>query len=78
VIFNRDSGTERATILISIKHNRNQVTLRTLTQRLPDLAHHLNVENIQRRPRKSNPPNAILDSDTNVLISAHDVRSQSR
>jgi hypothetical protein len=78
VIFDRDSGTKRATILVGIKHDRHQLALRTFAQRLPDLAHHLDIENIQRRPRERDSPNAILETKVDILVSAHAALNQSR
>ena len=68
MLLDRDSRTERTTRLIGIEDNRNQLTLRALTERPRDLAHHLYVEHIERRPRERDPRHAIVDAKVNVLI----------
>jgi len=78
VIFDCDARTEGATILVSIKNDRHQLALRTLAERLSDLVHHLDVENIQRRTRERDSPNAILETKVDVLVSAHAALNQSR
>jgi hypothetical protein len=62
VLFNGDSGAERATVLVGVKNDRDELALRTLTQRLRDLAHHLDVEDVQRRPRERDARDAIVDT----------------
>src|SRR5437868_1679015 len=68
VLLDCDSRAKRATTLVRIKHDGDQVSPRTLAQRARDLAHHLDVEDIQRRPSKRNSPDAIFKTEADVLI----------
>ena len=68
VLLNRDARTERATSLVRIEDDGDELALRALPERARDLTHHLDVENVQRRPRERDPRDAVVDVKVNVLV----------
>src|SRR5688500_19133471 len=68
MFLDRYSRTKRATVFVGGKHNRHDLALRRLAERAGYLAHHLNVEDVQRRPRKRDASHAFVDLKSNVLI----------
>src|ERR1044071_7059951 len=68
VLLDRDTRAERTTTLVRIKDNCHQLALRTLSERTRDLTHHRDVEYVQRRPCERDPPDAIIDAETNMLV----------
>ena len=68
VLFRRDARAKRATAGVGVKYNRRQLTLlRTLIERVVDLAHHRDVKDIQRRAAERDPRDAIVDLELDVL-----------
>src|SRR5437764_15171095 len=68
VLFDGDAGAERASVFGGIKNNCCQVALlTTFVQRVDNLAHHGNVQHIQRRPRERDARNAIFNIELNIL-----------
>src|SRR2546427_9536246 len=69
MLFHRDSRAESSRIRRGIEHDRDHVAPRnTLVQSLANLVHHGDIENIERRPRESNPRHAIGDVESDALI----------
>ena len=72
VLFNGDAGAECSRAFGGIEDNCRQVSLQSaLIQSCRDLAHHRDVENVQRRPRERNARHAIFDSEFDVLEFFH-------
>src|ERR1044072_6283883 len=67
VLLDRHARTKRATILISMEHDRHELTLRTLCERTRDLTHHRDIEHVQRRPCERDPRDAIVNSEIDVF-----------
>jgi hypothetical protein len=77
VILDGDTGAEGATVLVGVKNDRDELALIALTERLRDLAHHLDVEDVQRRTREGNPCDAIVNLQADVLVcGCHSFASQ--
>ena len=69
MLFHRDSRAERSRILGSVEHYRHHLAPRNaLVQSLANLAHHGDIENIERRPRERDPSHAIGDVESDALI----------
>src|SRR5215204_5158508 len=61
------SSAERSRVLVSIKNDRDEIALGTLTECRSDLAHHLDVEDVQWRTRKRDSCDAIFEAKYYVL-----------
>ena len=69
VFFNRHSRTKSPAVGRCIENNRNYLSLkRALIQRVIDLQHHLDVEDVDWRTSESDARNAILDMEFYVLV----------
>jgi hypothetical protein len=68
VILNGNTGAECTTVFVSIKNDCDQLTLIALSERLRNLAHHFDVEDVQRRTSESDSPDAIFYTATDVLV----------
>jgi hypothetical protein len=68
VIFNRDAGAKRAARFVRIENYRDNFALRALAQCVADLAHHLDVKDVQGWTRKRDSRYTILNSMVNMLI----------
>jgi len=50
------------------KNNGGEIPMRqTVVQRVADLAHHRNIKDVERGPRESDPGDAIVDLEFEVL-----------
>src|SRR5436309_15369110 len=69
MLFHRDSRAESSRIRRGIEHDRDHLAPRnTLVQSLANLAHHCDVEDVERRPRESNPRDALVNVESDALI----------
>src|ERR1700752_3268928 len=72
MLFNRHACAEGPRSLRGVKNNRRQIApRRALIQRRVDLAHHRDVENVQRWTAERNARDAILDLKFDVLEFRH-------
>ena len=68
VLFNRHPGAEGFCSLRRHKHDGRQISsARALVQRRANLAHHGDIQDVQRRPREGNPRDAILNCEFDIL-----------
>ena len=73
VVFDSDAGAEGATVFSSVKDDGHDFALRTLSERAGDLAHHLDVEDVQWRPRERDSGDAIFETKMDVLVCCRQV-----
>src|SRR5437879_3127125 len=68
MLFDRHPRTESSRIRRGIEHDRDHLAPRnTLVQRLANLGHHGDIENIERWPRKRDPRDAVSYVEFDVL-----------
>src|ERR1043166_4454037 len=63
VIFDRNAGAEGPAVFVSFKNNGDQFTMRQFADSAGNLAHHSDVEDIQRWTRETYSSDAIVDSE---------------
>jgi hypothetical protein len=69
MLFNCHSGTESATLFVAVKYYGHQPSLvTTLRKSFANLAHHRNVENIQRGTGKGDARDAIVNRESNMFV----------
>src|SRR6266513_5726699 len=69
MLFDRHPRTESSRILGSVEYYRHHLAPRNaLVQSLANLAHHGDIENIERRPRERDPRHAVGDVESDALI----------
>src|SRR5260370_28537498 len=73
VLFHSHAGAECARVRRGVKNNRAQTRrLRAIVQGVANLAHHRNVEDIERRPHEGNARDSVVDLKPDVLkFSSH-------
>src|SRR5437016_3319445 len=68
VLFDRHPRTESSRILGSVEYYRHHLAPRNaLIQSLANLAHHGDIENIERRPRERDPRYALVNLEFDIL-----------
>ena len=68
MLFDRHPRTESSRIRRGIEHDRDHLAPRnTLVQRLANLGHHGDIENIERWPREGDPRDAIVNFEFDIL-----------
>ena len=72
VLFDGDTGAEGARAFSGFEYDRNEIILvGAIIQRVANLAHHGNVEDVERRPREGDSGDLISNLESDILEFSH-------